>query len=78
MAIEVAISMLVMLMLLVATAMAIVGLLGIGRAAEVVRCPACRHLVVAGRGQSSCPYCDHVRLRHALAHLRHPLHHGTT
>jgi hypothetical protein len=77
MAIEAVTFVLVMLMLLVATTMAIVGLLGIGGAAGLVRCPACSHLVISGRSKPSCPYCDHVRLRHALAHVRHPIHHGS-
>lgn len=74
MALEVITFVAVGIFLVIATAMAVAGLLGIAGALRLVRCPACRHLVVADPGgAASCPYCRHERALH-MVHLDHGLH----
>lgn len=82
---EVVASLVVFVLLAVAVAMAIIGLLGAGGALAIAPCPACRHLGVTTLTWRYCPYCApgtvssvlHARVPHLhwhphphLPHLR--------
>ena len=75
MAIEVVLGALVVVMLAIATFMALEGIMGAIGAVEIGRCRTCDHLIVMAKS-AACPYCRHPRLAHA-AHLHLPVrHHG--
>jgi hypothetical protein len=64
-AIEVVAAVLVFALLVLSTAMAIVGLMAVTRVIRLTRCPSCRHLVpTSSVATSGCLYCDHERIWH--------------
>lgn len=72
---EVVASVVLFVLLAVATAMAIVGLLGAGGAITLASCPQCRHLSVRTSGWRYCPFCGPgavSRLAHARVLHAHP------
>lgn len=64
-----------LVLVLAATWMAVVGLLGAIGAIHLRRCRSCGHLIASGtpRAPSVCPYCRHPRLLGHLipVHLHH-------
>lgn len=72
-AFEVVASVVLLVLLAVATAMAIVGLLGAGGAIAIAPCPRCRHLGVTTAAWRYCPNCGPgVVARLTRARVLHP------
>lgn len=74
-ALEVVGSVVLLFLVVAATWMAVVGLLGAVGAVRLRRCRACGHLITSGtpRSRSICPYCRHPWLGNHLMplHLQH-------
>jgi DNA-directed RNA polymerase subunit RPC12/RpoP len=73
MAIEVLAGVLVVLLVAATVAAFVIGLLGVGGAAPLLRCARCGHLSLAiGRSAPrDCSYCRHEHLFHPIDALRH-------
>lgn len=75
--VEVVASVVLLVLLAVATAMAVVGLLGAGGALSMASCPDCGHLRVTTSTWSYCPNCAPGAVsRIAHARVPHPHLHG--
>jgi hypothetical protein len=71
--IEVATAVLVCGLLLVATGLAIGGLLGVIGALQIGECRSCGHLSIVGPGRAYCFFCGHTGF--GVTHALHRHHH---